>query len=105
MFARRRVARSRSHLCPAINFKLALSYYAPFDAAAKIDFTRVIIVHGEANRNPARRESRAPEFFALPLNQFFRSSARCTFSAHGQAKPIAIGRKSSGALCFLHPKL
>jgi len=29
---------------------LALSYYAPFDAAAKIDFTRVSIVRGKANR-------------------------------------------------------
>jgi hypothetical protein len=29
---------------------LALSYYAAFDAAAKIDFTRVIIVRGKADR-------------------------------------------------------
>jgi len=32
------------------NFKLALSYYAAFDATAKIDFTRVIIVRRKADR-------------------------------------------------------
>src|SRR5438046_9344559 len=61
-----------------------------------------ILLRVRPNRNPVRRESRSPQFFALPLNKFFCSSARCPLSAHGQAKSIAIGRKSSDAIYFVH---
>jgi len=44
------MARSRSHLCPGINFKLALNYYTALNAAAKIDFARVIIARRKADR-------------------------------------------------------
>ena len=33
-----------------MNLKLAFNYYAVFDAAAKIDSSRVIIVRGKADR-------------------------------------------------------
>src|SRR4029077_8231436 len=64
-----------------------------------------ILLRLRRNRNPAGLKNRTPELLSLPVNQLFRSSARCTFPAGSQAQPIAIGRKSSRALCFLHPKL
>src|SRR5436190_8427385 len=67
--------------------------------------TRAAIVITLPRDDNQRAGNRLPESLPLPLNQLLRSSTGCTFSAHSQAKPIAIGCKSSGAVCFMYFKL